>query len=129
MNPRRRGEGRPPRSFLIWSLIAGSLVLLLAIVIGNQLGDRVLSQVTERTQPLPTPVMPSAVPTQSQAPTNWKAVQVTAVATDPHFPDPRVTPPPPPTPKPTRPPTPSPTPFIPTPEPAPSSTPTLNFNF
>ncbi len=128
MIPRRRRGGRPPRAFLSWSMILGSLVLLLAIIIGNQLGDRVLSQVTEQTRPLPTPVMPSAVPTQSQAPQSWKQVQVTAVATDPHFPDPRVTPPPPPTPKPTRRPTPAPTP-APTPPPAPSSTPTANLGF
>jgi len=108
-------------------LIIGSVVLLMAIIIGNQLGDRVLSQVTEQTRPLPTPVMPSAVPTQSQAPQSWKQVQVTAVATDPHFPDPRVTPPPPPTPRPTRRPTPAPIPSAPTP--APSSTPTSNFSF
>ncbi|HXP93449.1 MAG TPA: hypothetical protein VN905_08245 [Candidatus Binatia bacterium] len=126
MIPRRR-RGRPPRAFLSWSLIIGSVVLLMAIIIGNQLGDRVLSQVTEQTRPLPTPVMPSAVPTQSQAPQSWKQVQVTAVATDPHFPDPRVTPPPPPTPRPTRRPTPAPIPSAPTP--APSSTPTSNFSF
>jgi hypothetical protein len=111
VNPRRRSEGQPPsRRFLSWSLIAGSIVLLVAIAIGNQLGERVLSQVTERTQPLPTPIAPSPVPTQSQGPQSWKQVQVTAVATDPHFPDPRVTPPRPPTPKPTPSPTPVPTP-------------------
>jgi hypothetical protein len=97
----RRGERPPQRGFLSGSMILGSLVLLCAIIIGNQLGDRVLSQVTERTQPLPTPVIPTAVPMQSEPPESWKTVQVTSVATDPHFPDPRVTPPPPPTPKPT----------------------------
>jgi hypothetical protein len=105
----RRGN-RPSRGFLSGSLILGALILLGAIIMGNQLGDRVLSQITERTQPLPTPVLPTAVPTQSAAPESWKTVQVTSVATDPHFPDPRVTPPPPPTPKPTATPRASPTP-------------------
>jgi hypothetical protein len=109
---------RPDRTFLSASLILGALVLLVAIVVGNQLGDRVLSQVTERTQPLPTLVIPTAVPAPSEAPQVWKSAQVTAVATDPHFPDPRVTPPPPPTPRPT-----------PTPRPAPTRSPALDRMF
>jgi hypothetical protein len=105
-----RPPGRPNRSFLSGSLVLGALVLLVAILIGNRLGDKVLTQVAERTQPIATLPTPYPQLSVTLAPTTWKAAQVVSVATDPHFPDPRVTPPPPtPTPTPKRTPTPRPT--------------------
>ncbi|BDE05381.1 hypothetical protein WPS_06570 [Vulcanimicrobium alpinum] len=85
-------------------LIAGALVLVVSILIGQKLGDRVLLQ-TERRIPVAgagiTPV-PEASPEDRTFFRNWKRLQVVAVATDPAFPDPRVTPPPTPTPAPVR---------------------------
>ena len=109
---------RPGTSVL---LIAGALVLLISIFIGQKLGDRVLLQTESRTPvgtalitPVPAPEETSAGPLR-----NWKRLQVVSVATDPAFPDPRVTPPP--TPRPPPPPpaaTPKPVPTV-TPEGAP----------
>ncbi len=91
-------------------LVAGALVLLVSILIGQKLGDRVLLQ-TEQRVPIAgsgvTPV-PEAEPSDGGELKNWKRLQVVSVATDPAFPDPRVTPPP--RPKPTATPTPGPTP-------------------
>lgn len=110
---------RPERRFLSGSLILGGLVLLIAILIGNRLGDRVLTQVAERTQPVATLPTPYVMPSTTPEPPNWKTVKVVSVATDPHFPDPRVTPPPPtPTPTPKRTPRPSPSPSPANPEPS-----------
>jgi hypothetical protein len=96
-------------------LVAGAVVLLVSILIGQQVGDRVLLQSEER-QPLAGSVI-TPVPEPSQTDPgslrDWKRLQVVSIATDPAFPDPRVTPPPPtprPTPRPT--PTPSPTPTV-----------------
>jgi hypothetical protein len=89
-------------------LVAGAVVLLVSILIGQKLGDRVLLQ-TERRVPIAgtnlTPV-PETEPTAEAPIKNWKRQQVVSVATDPAFPDPRVTRP---TPRPTRAPTPKPT--------------------
>jgi hypothetical protein len=83
-------------------LVAGALVLLVSILIGEKLGDRVLLQ-TERRVPvgtaLVTPV-PQTAPSNPGPLRNWKRDQVVSVATDPAFPDPRVTRPPTPTPRP-----------------------------
>jgi len=96
-------------------LIAGAVVLVVSILIGQRLGDRVLLQTEERV-PIAgsdaTPV-PEADPSDRLFLKNWKRLQVVAVATDPGFPDPRVT----------RPPTPTPTP-IPTPRRTPTPAPT-----
>ncbi len=90
-------------------LVAGAVVLLVSIVIGQKLGDRVLLQ-TERRVPIVgsgvTPV-PETEPTDAGPLKNWKRLQVVSVATDPAFPDPRVTVPPRPTPRPTPHPTPT----------------------
>lgn len=90
-------------------LVAGAVILLVSILIGQKLGDRVLLQ-TERRVPIAgsnlTPV-PETQPTAQAPIKNWKRQQVVSVATDPAFPDPRVTRPTPrpataaPTPKPT----------------------------
>lgn len=101
---------RPGTSLL---LVVGALVLLVSIMIGQKLGDRVLLQ-TERRVPvgaaLITPV-PDTQPTNAGALRNWKRLQVVSVATDPAFPDPRVTRPPTPTPPPPPPPRPVVTPM------------------
>jgi hypothetical protein len=95
-------------------MVAGALVLLVSILVGQKLGDRVLLQ-TEKRVPIVdagvTPV-PTADASDRTFLKNWKRLQVVAVATDPAFPDPRVTRPP--TPRPT----PTPTPH--TPEPVPT---------
>ncbi len=110
-------------------LVAGAIVLLVSILIGQKLGDRVLLQ-TERRSPLAggaiTPV-PQTEPTAEAALRNWKRLQVVSVATDPGFPDPRVTRPPTPTPAPqaAAPPRPRVTPIpepVDTPTPPPAST-------
>ena len=95
-------------------------MLLVSILIGQKLGDRVLLQ-TERRVPIIgsgiTPV-PEADPSDRGELKNWKRLQVVSVATDPGFPDPRVTPPPTPRPPPA---TPRPTPTAaPTPVPPPA---------
>lgn len=94
-------------------LVAGAIVLVVSILIGQKLGDRVLLQ-TERRVPIVgsgvTPV-PVVDPSDRVFLKDWKRLQVVAVATDPAFPDPRVTKPP--TPRPT----PSPEPRTPIPIP------------
>jgi len=104
-----------PRADLSWILIVGAVVLLIAIAVGNNMGNRVLGQIPERvlalaTTPIPSPSATANDNAVSQA--LWKRRQVLSVATDPAFPDPRITPEPPvsPTPKPTPKPTPSPSP-------------------
>ena len=109
---------RPGTSAL---LIAGALVLLISIFIGQKLGDRVLLQTESRTPVGAAMVTPVPAPEQTNAGPlrNWKRLQVVSVATDPAFPDPRVTPPPTPRPPPpTPPPTPKPRPTV-TPQPPP----------
>ena len=101
-------------------LVAGAIVLLVSILIGQKLGDRVLLQTAQRTRLAGSSV--TAVPDPGASDRgelkNWKRLQVVAVATDPAFPDPRVT----------RPPTPPPQPYTPpphrdTPIPVPAVTP------
>ncbi|HTW86114.1 MAG TPA: hypothetical protein VMD91_18730 [Candidatus Sulfotelmatobacter sp.] len=95
-------------------LVAGALVLLVSILIGQKLGNRALLQ-SEQRMPVAglniTPV-PQPSPTDPGNLHDWKRLQVTAVATDPAFPDPRVTHTPAPTPKPTPTPKPSPRPTV-----------------
>jgi len=81
------------------------LVLLVAIVVGQQIGERTIFGATERRVVIPEQLI-TPVPVDTPGPNealsrNWKRLQVVSVATDPAFPDPRVTPPPTPTPKPT----------------------------
>jgi hypothetical protein len=93
-------------------LVLGAVVLLVSILVGQKLGDRVLMQ-TERRVPIAgmnlTPV-PETNPTAQPPIKNWRRQQVVSVATDPAFPDPRVS----------RPPTPRPPTARPTPQPTPS---------
>jgi hypothetical protein len=100
-------------------LVGGAVVLLISIVIGQKLGDRVLFQTARRAVTIGSGVtpVPEAVDSAHGELKNWKRLQVVSVATDPAFPDPRVT----------RPPTPPPPVYTPppyTPPPLPKRTPT-----
>jgi len=96
-----------PRAGISTVLIAGAIVLLVAIAIGNNMGNRVLGQIGSRAEgAVATPVPSPSASAQDDGVSRvlWKRRQVLSVATDPAFPDPRVTPeppPPPPTPRPT----------------------------
>jgi hypothetical protein len=83
-----------PRKRLSQVLIVGAVVLLVAILVGLGMGNHVLSQVAGREPVVPTPVpIPTAKPGErSSTGSLWKRIQIMAVATDPAFPDPRVTP-------------------------------------
>ena len=115
-----------PRAGLSTVLIVGGITLLIAIAIGNSMGNRVLGQVAGRIPAVQdTPfAVPSSTPGGPANVMTWKRVQVMSVATDPGFPDPRVTPAPEetPTPKPRPKPRPSPSPK-PSPSPAYTSPP------
>ncbi len=92
----------PSKRFLTLILVLGTAVLLLAIVVGERMGDKVLGSATERRLGgLPTLVITPA-PGQTQGPygPDWKRSQSLAAAPDPGFPDPRVPPQPLPTPQP-----------------------------
>ncbi|MBV9719687.1 MAG: hypothetical protein JOZ77_10225 [Candidatus Eremiobacteraeota bacterium] len=124
-------------------LLVGAGVLLLAVAVGERMGNRVIGQATEQTLQS---VIPSAItPPPNAAPKpygpDWKRSQALSAAGDPRFPDPRVPPQPLPTPlpsptaRPTPVPTPTPNPNLPvwrqrpfatfTPSAAPSESPTL----
>jgi len=108
-----------PRAGLSSILIVGAIVLLIAIAVGQNMGNRVLGAIATRPMVMPATAIPTSSPTPDDAPGQgsaaWKRHEVISVATDPGFPDPRVTPEPPPpaTPRP-----------VPKPKPSPSPTPT-----
>ncbi len=112
-------RSRRPRTSL--TLIAMGIVLLGAVVAGQQIGSHALFTATQRRLAVPddtiTPVPDATDSDDPLLSKNWKRLQVVSVATDPAFPDPRVSPPPTPTPRPTPVPTPTPTPKPPTPPP------------
>jgi hypothetical protein len=95
------------------TLVGMGVMLLAAVVVGQQIGEHTIFGATERRVEIPpqtvTPV-PEDTSTNEAISRNWKRLQVVSVATDPAFPDPRVTPTPRPTPRPTPSPKPSPTP-------------------
>ena len=97
-------------------LATGAAVLLVAILLGERMGDRVLGQVAHRPQQALVVVSPEPEMTSGPYGPDWKRSETLTAAPDPRFPDPRV----PPVPLPTRPPA--------TPTPAPPSTPTPNPN-
>lgn len=112
----------PSTRFPTIVLAVGAGVLLIAITIGERMGDKVIGQATESTlQSSLQPVVasPSPSPTGGAYGPDWKRSQTLSAAGDPRFPDPRVPPvpvptlPPTPKPKPTPPPTPTPNPNIP----------------
>jgi hypothetical protein len=78
-------------------LVAGAIVLVVAIALGNGMGNRVLGQVAGRVPELETTAAPTPVESTNDAESRvqWKRTQVLSAATDPGFPDPRVTPEPP----------------------------------
>jgi hypothetical protein len=105
----------PSNPFLTIVLASGAAVLLVAIAIGQRMGDRVLGQAT---QALPAVgELPSAEPYASAGPygPDWRRSETLSAAADPRFPDPRVPPQPLPTPIPL--PSPPSVPATPTPNP------------
>jgi len=84
-------------------LIAGSIVLLAAIVLGNRIGSHTIFEATRDVQPQPTILVstPTSPPTASIIEREWKKTQIVRVAADPGFPDPHVSPAPTATPAPT----------------------------
>jgi zinc metalloprotease ZmpB len=94
------------------ALVGMGVVLLAAVVVGQQIGEHTIFGATEHRVELPEPTITPVAQETGQAEEisrNWKRLQVVSVATDPAFPDPRVTPRPAPTPRPTPSPKPSPT--------------------
>ena len=104
-------RSRRPRTAL--TLVGMGVVLLAAVAVGQQIGEHTIFGATERRVVVPEQVL-TPVPvdpgTNEAIARNWKRLQVVSVATDPAFPDPRITPLPTPTPRPTPSPKPSPTP-------------------
>lgn len=95
-------RSRRPRTSM--ALVGMGIVLLAAVVVGQQIGEHTIFGATERRVEIPeqpvTPVPGDSAGGDEAISRNWKRLQVVSVATDPAFPDPRVTPPPTPTPKP-----------------------------
>lgn len=91
-------------------LAAGAIVLLLAVAIGQRMGDRAMHGAAEQQLEsiIPTPLPSGADASPQPYGPNWKRSQALSAAGDPHFPDPRVPPLPLPTPLPTPKPTPKP---------------------
>jgi len=79
-------------------LAAGAAVLLLAILFGERMGDRVLGQVARgNAEAMPVAVTPEPVATAGPFGPDWKRSMTLTAAPDPRFPDPRVPPQPLPT--------------------------------
>lgn len=102
-------------------LAVGAAILLIAVVVGQRMGDRVMQQATQLQleSVIPTPLPSGANATPQPYGPDWKRSQSLTAAPDPRFPDPRV----PPKPLPTLPPAPkaTPMPFVPaTPTPNPN---------
>ncbi len=111
----------PSNRFATIVLAAGSAVLLIAIGVGERMGDRVLGRATGQGLQSVTATAPSPAATASAGPfgPDWKRSDTLSAASDPRFPDPRVPPQPLPTPLPT--PKVTPTPYVPaTPTPNPN---------
>jgi hypothetical protein len=104
-------RSRRPRTSLTFGILG--LLLLVSVAVGQRIGDRVIFGSTDRRVPVAAPLatpVPDASAADPNVSRNWKRLQVVSVATDPAFPDPRVTRSPEPTPKPTPRPTPTPSP-------------------
>jgi hypothetical protein len=78
-------------------LAAGAAVLLLAILLGERMGDRVLGQVARGDVTLPVAITPEPLQTAGPFGPDWKRSMTLTAAADPRFPDPRVPPEPLPT--------------------------------
>lgn len=106
------------KRFISLVLAAGVVVLIVAIALGERMGDRVLVDAVDSGSNAQTPLvtpLPESTATGAYGP-DWKVTQALAAAPDPHFPDPRV------------PPKPLPTAATPSPSPKPTSTWTPNPN-
>ncbi len=88
----------PSKRCLTVVLGAGVVVLLAAILLGEQMGSRVI--VTASSSKMPSQILVTPAPTTSGGPfgPDWKRSQTLAAPPDPGFPDPRVPPQPLPTP-------------------------------
>ncbi|MBV8434349.1 MAG: hypothetical protein JO029_08720 [Candidatus Eremiobacteraeota bacterium] len=107
----------PSRRFATVVLAAGAVVLLLAIALGQRMGDRVLGQATEHALPaVAAEITPEPYASSGPYGPDWKRSETLSAAADPRFPDPRIPPQPLPTPPPA------------TPKPSASATPTINPN-
>lgn len=97
-------------------LVLGAIVLVISIFVGQSMGNRVLGQITSKagadSTPIPIPSTSAEADDTVTSRALWKRRQVLSVATDPAFPDPRITPEPeiPATPRPQPKPKASPTP-------------------
>jgi hypothetical protein len=95
-------RSRRPRTAL--TLVGLGIVLLLSIVAGQQIGERTIFGATERRVEIPeqtvTPIAEDSAGPNEAVARDWQRLRVVAVATDPGFPDPRVTPPAPASPSP-----------------------------
>ena len=100
----------PSKRFATLVLAAGIVVLFIAILLGEHMGDRTLGSAKDRTPALPIAITPAPDQTTQPFGPDWKRSQTLAAAPDPRFPDPRVPPVPLPTPIPAPPKTPSPKP-------------------
>ena len=89
----------PSKRFVTLVLAAGVVVLLVAIAVGERMGDRVLGQSSHALQSVGT-VTITPDPNQVSGPfgPDWKRSQTLSAAPDPRFPDPRIPPKPLPTP-------------------------------
>ena len=104
------------KRFVTAVLALGVIVLLAAIIFGERMGDRVLTDAADSGSDTQTPLvtpLPEATSTGDYGP-DWKASQALAAAPDPHFPDPRIPP--------------KPLPTLATPSPSPKPTPTWTPN-
>ena len=111
----------PSTRFPTLLLAAGAVVLLIAVGLGERMGNRVIGQATEQNlqSVVPQAVTPAPDATPQPYGPDWKRSQALSASGDPRFPDPRV----PPQPLPTLPPTPKPKPrpiIPPTPTPNPN---------
>ncbi|HEX3672332.1 MAG TPA: hypothetical protein VHT92_11575 [Candidatus Cybelea sp.] len=109
----------PSSRFPTIVLAAGAVVLLVAVALGERMGNRVIGQASEQSlqSVLPQAVTPAPNASPQAYGPDWKRSQALSAAGDPHFPDPRV----PPQPLPTLAPTPKPKPT-----PKPTATPNPN---
>ncbi|HEY6449692.1 MAG TPA: hypothetical protein VIX60_03330, partial [Candidatus Cybelea sp.] len=84
----------PSTRFPTLVLAAGAVVLLVAVALGERMGNRVISQATEQTlqSVIPQAVSPAPNATPQPYGPDWKRSQALSAAGDPHFPDPRIPP-------------------------------------
>ncbi len=99
----------PSKRFATLVMAAGIIVLLIAIALGEGMGDAVFSHTSKVGEFETTPTI-TPIPQGTTAPygPDWKASQALAAAPDPGFPDPRIPPKPLPTALPPATPTPAP---------------------